>query len=137
MSDGEEELNEGVKILLQRMDTNPEDFYHNMNREEQWGVTTTWAQMVREFSDVFTDNERAILKARIKDIQREQLTLEAMKLLLKTNELAEPAKQRSILTANMITKQAMQVLEDELWKSNQVVKDSYFVNMSKQAVRLK
>lgn len=136
MSDGEEELNEGVKILLQRMDTNPEDFYHNMNSADRWGASP-WAEMVREFSDVFTDNERAILKARIKDIQREQLTLEAMKLLLKTNELAEPAKQRSILTANMITKQAMQVLEDELWKSNQVVKDSYFVNMSKQAVRLK
>ena len=136
MSDGEEELNEGVKILLQRMDTNPEDFYHNMNSADRLGASP-WAKMVREFSDVFTDNERAILKARIKDIQREQLTLEAMKLLLKTNELAEPVRPKSILTAQGITNQAMQVLENELWKSNQAAKDSYFVDMSEQAVRLK
>ena len=58
-------MNDGVKILLERMQTHPEEFYGNYNR---------WTGIIERFEKFFDTSERALVNGALTNIRREEFT---------------------------------------------------------------
>ena len=58
-------MNDGVKILLERMQTHPEEFYGNYNR---------WTEIIERFEKFFDTSERALVNGALTNIRREEFT---------------------------------------------------------------
>jgi hypothetical protein len=67
-------MNDGVKILLERMQTHPEEFHGEHNR---------WSDALNKFEKFFSTSERAILNGSLTNIRREEFTSIVMQELLK------------------------------------------------------
>jgi hypothetical protein len=66
-------MNDGVKILLERMKTHPEEFYGSYNR---------WTEVIERFEKFFHANERALINGALTNIRREEFTQIVMNELL-------------------------------------------------------
>ena len=68
------ELSTGVKTLVARMETHPEEFF---------GEATKWRFMFKEtFRDVMTEPEKAALHAALREVRRKEFDALAVKTLL-------------------------------------------------------
>ena len=68
-----QEMNDGVEIILKRMETHPEEFY---------GESQKWAFIYKEyFRDIMTETERAAIHTKLKSIRRAELTNKVMETI--------------------------------------------------------
>ena len=75
------EVNEGVQIILNRMESNPEEFF---------GDSTRWAWMFKEtMREVMTEQEKAALHAGMVKVRRLEITAKAAATVLRANEMNE------------------------------------------------
>lgn len=66
-------MNDGIAIILDRMGTHPEEFYDDGGK---------WKFIYKEyFRDVMTEEEKAALHTKLKEVRREELTSRVMKAL--------------------------------------------------------
>lgn len=74
------EINEGVRILVERMKTNPEEFVD--------GVYSKWAEVVHTASGAkwLTDEEHKLLNDAANQVQRDRFTAKVLKALTKEEE---------------------------------------------------
>lgn len=71
-------MNDGVKIILARMDTNPEEFYMDEDK---------WKFVYKEyFRDSMSEEEKGAIFDKLKVIRREELTAKVMKTLFEAEE---------------------------------------------------
>ena len=68
-------MNEGVKILLERMKTNPEEFDLN-------GRDGKWENLVYRYSDWLDEEDKIAFRNAMKQMRQEKFTQEIMKELL-------------------------------------------------------
>jgi hypothetical protein len=73
-------MNDGVKILLERMQTNPEEFHGEHNR---------WSEVINKFEKFFNVSERALINGALTNIRREELTRIVMQELLRESTPVE------------------------------------------------
>jgi hypothetical protein len=67
-------MNDGVKILLERMQTHPQEFYGNYNR---------WTEVLERFEKFFNASERALINGALTNIRREEFTSLVMQEILR------------------------------------------------------
>ena len=67
-------MNDGVKILLERMQTHPEEFYGSYNR---------WTEVLEKFEKFFHANERALINGALTNIRRDEFTRVVMQEILR------------------------------------------------------
>jgi hypothetical protein len=74
------EINEGVRILVERMKTNPEEFTD--------GLSSRWAEVVHTASGAkwLTDEEHKLLNDASNQVQRDRFTARVLKALTKEEE---------------------------------------------------
>ena len=68
-------MNEGIKILIERMKTNPEEFDFS-ERDNKW------ESLVYRYSDWLDEGDRTAFKEAISSMRQEKFTQEVMKELL-------------------------------------------------------
>jgi hypothetical protein len=66
-------MNDGVKILLERMQTNPEEFHGEHNR---------WSDVLNKFEKFFNVSERALINGALTNIRRDEFTQLVMNEIL-------------------------------------------------------
>lgn len=97
------ELSDGVKILLERMKTNPEDFY---------GDSLHWRFMFAEkFRDVLTEPEKGMIHEALKNLRRVEFNGLVVATILRDEEeraaeekrVAEELSKRSKVRGNQIS----------------------------------
>ena len=66
-----EELNEGVQIILNRMESNPEEFFDAPHNKWKWMYSET-------FRDVMTEPEKAALHGALRKVRRLEITAKAV-----------------------------------------------------------
>jgi hypothetical protein len=82
----ENELNQGVSIVLSRMDTHPEEFYANND---------TWKFIYKEyFRDSMSETEKGMVFDKIKKIRRQEFTGAVLEALLVPDEKKNPKKEK-------------------------------------------
>jgi hypothetical protein len=67
-------MNDGVKILLERMQTHPEEFH---------GEHSRWSDAINKFEKFFNASERALINGALTNIRREEFTSIVMQELLR------------------------------------------------------
>jgi hypothetical protein len=67
-------MNDGVKILLERMQTHPQEFYGHYNR---------WTEVIDKFEKFFNTSERALINGALTNIRREEFTQIVMQEILR------------------------------------------------------
>ena len=67
-------MNDGVKILLERMQTHPEEFYGEQSR---------WSEVINKFRKFFNTSERALINGALTNIRREEFTRIVMQEILR------------------------------------------------------
>jgi hypothetical protein len=67
-------MNDGVKILLERMQTHPEEFHGDYNR---------WSDVINKFEKFFSASERALINGALTNIRREEFTQVVMQEILR------------------------------------------------------
>lgn len=75
-------VNQGVRILVERMKTNPEEFYDTGYRA-RWGVVLERAANAKWL----TDEEHKLLDDAANELQRDRFTADVLKALTKDEEL--------------------------------------------------
>ena len=73
-------MNDGVKILLERMQTHPEEFHGEPNR---------WADILNKFEKFFNASERALINGALTNIRRDEFTRVVMQELLRESTPVE------------------------------------------------
>jgi hypothetical protein len=74
-------MNDGVKILLARMETHPEEFIYNPHED-----ANKWSRLMNSFRHCLTLEEINALDEGIRDIERDRFTELVMQELLDPNE---------------------------------------------------
>lgn len=67
-------MNDGVKILLERMKTHPEEFYGGYNR---------WTETIERFEKFFNASEKALINGALTNIRRDEFTQIVMNEILR------------------------------------------------------
>lgn len=80
-------MNQGIEILLARMDTNPDEFVKNSHGLH--GRWTSDIQLVFNNTDAFTDEERQAVYSKLQQLERDMFTNRVMKKLLTEPEEPE------------------------------------------------
>jgi hypothetical protein len=70
-------MNKGIEILLERMDSNPEEFVVNATI----GVNK-WDRLLHNYASVLDEEDIEAYQAKLKQIAKDQFTAEVMKELL-------------------------------------------------------
>lgn len=73
-------MNDGVKILLERMQTHPEEFQGDYNK---------WADLINRYEKFFTASERSMINGAITNIRRDEFTTIVMEKLLAEDKPVE------------------------------------------------
>ena len=70
-------MNDGVKILLERMQTNPEEFVDETNLG-----ATKWSGVLNYYDNVLTLEEKKAIQEGVLKLKREAFTKQVMEILL-------------------------------------------------------
>lgn len=73
-------MNDGVKMLIDRMQTHPEEFYGHYNR---------WTEIINNFEKFFNANERALINGALTNLRREEFTQIVMQEILREPTMVE------------------------------------------------
>ena len=95
-----EDICDGVKILVERMKTNPEEFTADYGKWDGL-VKTPWDENVTDWAAALNPTEIAMLKEARRKILREKFTAQVMKTLLKVEDA--PKQPSVTLTAKSTT----------------------------------
>jgi hypothetical protein len=76
-------MNDGVKILLERMQTHPEEFHGSYNR---------WTEVIERFEKFFNASERALINGALTNIRRDEFTQVVMNEILREPTAVEVEK---------------------------------------------
>jgi hypothetical protein len=88
----EPEINQGVEIILNRMDSNPDEFgMRGTHHSARWGWFLDWYKE----TDVLTAEEKDLITAKIHNIQRNALTKRVLEEIMKEPE-KEPSEEDRI-----------------------------------------
>lgn len=72
------EMNEGIQIILNRMKTNPEEFFEDGGR---------WKWIFKEvMREVMTETEKVAIHEQLKQVRRMEITAKAAATILKVDE---------------------------------------------------
>jgi hypothetical protein len=71
-------MNDGVKLLLDRMETHPEEF-----TTKDFSGNSRWSHLINYYDGILTDEERNALKTKQTELLRKELTQAVMQELLK------------------------------------------------------
>ena len=81
MSEREVDLNQGVQIILNRMKTNPEEFFDEGGR---------WRWIFKDtLREVLTEIEKAALFEGLREVRRAEITAKAAATVLRADEMNE------------------------------------------------
>jgi hypothetical protein len=89
-----EDICDGVKILVERMKTNPEEFMEDFGKWDGL-IKTPWDENVTDWGAALNPTEIAMLKEARRKILREKFTAQVMKTLLTVDDAP---KQPSVTT---------------------------------------
>jgi hypothetical protein len=67
-------MNDGVKMLIDRMQTHPEEFHGHYNR---------WTEIINNFEKFFNASERALINGALTNLRREEFTQIVMQEILR------------------------------------------------------
>jgi hypothetical protein len=83
-------MNEGVKILIERLKTNPEDFSYDINM----GLSSKWSNLLNMVlnSEDFTSEEKDAIKKELREKHRNSFTARVMQALLVEDEASDEGK---------------------------------------------
>jgi hypothetical protein len=70
-------MNDGVKLLLQRMETHPEEF-----TTKDFSGNSRWSHLINYYDGILTDEERDALKYKQTELLRKELTQAVMQELM-------------------------------------------------------
>lgn len=121
-------MNDGVKILLDRMKTHPEEFVDELSLNG-----TKWSGLLRYYDDVLTTEEQHAIKAGMVDIKRGAFTKQVMEMLLEEpiqldpntytfNTAGRHAWQSPTLISNTTAKSIQQIQEEQLAQIKEIMK---------------
>lgn len=98
------ELSAGIKILVERMKTNPEEFFDGGGK---------WSFIYKEYyRDVLTEYEKAVMHVALKDLRRKELDTKVMSELMR-----EQVKERTFGKV-MVAREGEQIAYgDKYWNS--------------------
>ena len=104
-----EEINDGVRLLIERMKTNPEDF----DGSGPWGYTD-----VEELKEFLRPDEMAMLQAALIEAKRTNFTTHVLRKLT-GSEQAEmmTAKPKTIIVPKDMKAEAKKILSEAFYKS--------------------
>lgn len=142
-----EQFSTGVKILLQRMETNPEEFYKKLVLNDYESIyNPKWHGVMqdlvktqfegRKFSSMMclSDAEIDALYEGYKKIRRKAFDDYVMREVLGADEeLSSSPKPKSALTNKQIINDSLQTLQQQMQRQQ----NPYYVDTSTQAVRIK
>lgn len=83
------EMNEGIKILIDRMQTNPEDFAPPYGGGRNYLGGNTWRELavvVIEDKEVFTDEEKEAVSVALREVSRKNFTAKILEMLAAPTE---------------------------------------------------
>jgi hypothetical protein len=85
-----EHMNEGVKILIERLKTNPEDFHYDI----AMGRSSKWNNLLNEALEleIITKEEKAELRKEVTKMGRDRFTAKVMQALLVQDEPSDEGK---------------------------------------------
>lgn len=98
-------MNDGVELILKRMDSHPEEF-----TTKDFSGHNRWSRLIDYYEKVLTDEELATLKAKQTEILRDEFTASVMEEILR-----EPKKET--LTFNTSNR--------SIWESQKAHTDSH------------
>jgi hypothetical protein len=122
-------MNDGVKILLDRMQTHPEEFYGHYNR---------WTEIIDKFEKFFNANERALINGALTNIRRDEFTQIVMQEILREPTMVEresvtfrvqgrdPWSAPALISnqhATTSAKLALEIQKEQLEQIKQIMKD--------------
>jgi hypothetical protein len=122
-------MNDGVKILLDRMQTHPEEFYGHYNR---------WTEIIDKFEKFFNANERALINGALTNLRREEFTQIVMQEILREPTMVEresvtfrvqgrdPWSAPALISnqhATTSAKLALEIQKEQLEQIKQIMKD--------------
>ena len=96
MSDQDYDLNSGVQIILNRMKTNPEEFFDSGGRW-QWIFKDT-------LREVMTEIEKAAIFEGLKHVRRMEITAKAASTVLRNEEIEKEEAEKSVAYGRAIPK---------------------------------
>jgi len=70
-------MNDGVKLLLQRMETHPEEF-----TTKDFSGNSRWSHLINYYDGILTEQERDALKYKQTELLRKELTQAVMQELM-------------------------------------------------------
>lgn len=79
----EDELHPVVRLLLARMESNPEEFCGTYDGYGSEGPHTRWSKWLRQLKEHTTPEEQALLDASVREVRMMQIQHEVMQELLK------------------------------------------------------
>lgn len=95
-----EDICDGVKILVERMKTNPEEFAADYGKWDGL-INNSWHEEATSWTAALNDTELKMLKEARRNIFREKFTAQVMKTLLKTDD-APTLTAKSTLVPNTV-----------------------------------
>lgn len=110
---------DGVKILLERMQTHPEEFHGDYNR---------WTQIINRFEKFFNTNERALINGALTNIRRDEFTGLVMQELLRESVPVEiDPNSYTIKTTGRDTwgNSTLSIAEQVLADKQKMIEDAY------------
>ena len=75
---------DGMKIILERMKTNPEEFVNNL------GLVGRWENIITMNKDVLTDEEMKAFKDALRELRRESFTAKVLQTLMEEPVTVDP-----------------------------------------------
>lgn len=110
-------MNDGVKILLERMQTHPEEFHGDINR---------WSDVINRFERFFNSSERALINGALTNIRREEFTNIVMQKLLDEPVQIDP-NTYTIKTTGRDTwgNSTLSIAEQVLADKQKMIEDAY------------
>jgi hypothetical protein len=124
-------MNDGVKILLERMKTHPEEFV----QDPSYGATK-WSRLVDFYEHVLTDEEKKAIKDGIIELNRAEFTKKVLEMLMEEPEpehtidsFVYNAKDRGLWGSTTLQIQEQMLKQKELEVQQAIQKEYYKLQM--------
>lgn len=103
-----EEINDGVRLLIERMESNPEEF----GGEGRWGYME-----LEQFKDFLYPEEMKMLREKLIEAKRHNFTTEVLKVLTGATQPAPKERPKTIIVPKDMKAEAKKILSEAFYKS--------------------
>ena len=115
-----EEINDGVRLLIERMESNPEEF----GGEGRWGYME-----LENFKDFLHPEEMKMLREKLIEAKRHNFTTEVLKVLTGATEPAPKTKPKTIIVPEAMLEESKKLLSKAFQNSMTVNGPCLAVNL--------